>query len=137
VAIKILSWVLSSCVRFWLFKSRKKRQIKYRVFASEFKLIETVGVTSFVSRKQTNTRHCSRNNGQQLEKSQLIWKLIINNYSLIFACTSFLSRLNYGEMVVFKRKLEWRRFIGLVIMWMFMLFIIFWLAKRSKPKCVR
>ncbi|CAB4011989.1 Hypothetical predicted protein [Paramuricea clavata] len=39
-------------------------------------------------------------------------------------------------MVVFKRKLEWRRFIG-VIMWMFMLFIIFWLAKRSKPELVR
>ena len=59
-----------------------------------------------------------------------------NKYSLIFACKSFLSRLNYGEMVVFKRKLEWRRFIG-VIMWMFMLFIIFWLAKRSKPERVR
>jgi hypothetical protein len=70
------------------------------VFASEFKLIETVGVASFVSRKQTNTRHCSRNNGWQLEKSQLIWKLIGSGQ--FSQCTSkkFFVNFCWGAVVV-------------------------------------
>jgi hypothetical protein len=40
------------------------RSIKYRGF-----WFESAGITSFVSRKQMNMRHCPRYNDRQLEKS--------------------------------------------------------------------
>ena len=58
----------------------KEKASKIVVFISQFRSIETVVIASFVSRKQTNTRHCSHNNGDQLEKSQSIWKLIRTNF---------------------------------------------------------